>query len=93
MKNRLLIPVFLLLSLLLTEAGPIRVLFLGHNSKHHPSNEYYPLIAKALGRDAIYFDYTTSVEEALGNAKYLGKFDVRYSTPITAPLSLTSGRI
>ncbi len=54
MKNRLLIPVFLLLSLILTEAGvsarapdltrvnirgkPIRVLFLGHNSIHHPYN-------------------------------------------------------
>ena len=78
MKTRLFIPVLFLLSLIFAHAndGPIRVLFLGHNSKHHPSNEYYPLIAKALGRDAIYFDYTTSVEEALGDAKYLGKFDV-----------------
>ena len=78
MKTRILLPFLFLLSLVFAQAsdGPIRVLFLGHNSKHHPSNEYYPLIAKALGRDAIYFDYTTSVEEALGDAKYLGKFDV-----------------
>ena len=64
MKIRLLIPVLFLLSPMFAQAndGPIRVLFLGHNSKHHPSNEYYPLIAKALGRDAISFDYTTSVE-------------------------------
>ena len=76
MKLRLLIPVVLLFSFLLAEAGPIRVLFLGHPAKHHNSNEYYPMLAKALGRDAIYFDYTVSVEEALGNAKYLGQFDV-----------------
>ena len=53
MKHRLLIPFFLLFGFLLTEAGPIRVLFLGHPAKHHNSNEYYPMIAKALGRDAI----------------------------------------
>ena len=29
-------------------AGPIRILFLGHDkSEHHNSNEYYPLLAKA----------------------------------------------
>ena len=37
--------------------GAIRVLFLGHESEHHNSNKYYPMLAKALGRDAIYFDY------------------------------------
>ena len=51
--------------------GPVRILFLGHEAKHHPSNDYYPMLAKALGRDAIYFDYTTSVEEALGDYHYL----------------------
>ena len=55
--------------------GPIRVLFLGHDATHHPSNTYYPMLAKALGREAIYFDYVTSVEEALGNADYLNRFD------------------
>ena len=58
-----------------TDEGPVRVLFLGHDAEHHPSNAYFPMISKALGRDAIYFDYTTSVEEALGDADYLGKFD------------------
>ena len=78
MKTRLLIPVLFLLGLMFAQAndGPIRVLFLGHPAKHHNSNEYYPMLAKALGRDAIYFDYTVSVEEALGDAKYLEKFDV-----------------
>ncbi|HCV97691.1 MAG TPA: glycosyl hydrolase [Verrucomicrobiales bacterium] len=55
--------------------GPIRVLFLGHESEHHNSNLYYPMLSRALGRNAIYFDYVTSVEEALGDADYLGKFD------------------
>jgi len=48
------------------KAGAIRVLFLGHESEHHNSNKFYPMLAKGLGRDAIYFDYVTSVEEALG---------------------------
>ncbi len=55
--------------------GAIRVLFLGHESEHHNSNKYYPMLAKGLGRDAIYFDYVTNVEEALGDAAYLSKFD------------------
>ena len=57
------------------DEGPVRVLFLGHDAEHHPSNAYFPMISKALGRDAIYFDYTTSVEDALGDANYLGEFD------------------
>ena len=78
MKNHIILSLFLLLShgFCQTLAGPVRVLFLGHKSNHHNSNEYYPLIAKALGPDAIYFDYTTSVEEALGNAKFLDQFHV-----------------
>ncbi|SVB03036.1 uncharacterized protein METZ01_LOCUS155890, partial [marine metagenome] len=77
MKIRLLLTFFFLGNFTFTEAskGPIRVLFLGHESKHHNSNEYYPMLSKALGRDAIYFDYVTSMEEALGDAEYLGKFD------------------
>ena len=57
------------------KVGAIRVLFLGHESEHHNSNKFYPMLAKGLGRDAIYFDYVTSVEEALGDAAYLNKFD------------------
>jgi type 1 glutamine amidotransferase len=55
--------------------GAIRVLFLGHESEHHNSNKFYPMLAKALGRDAIYFDYVTNVKEAFGDAEYLSKFD------------------
>ena len=58
-----------------TIAGPVRVLFLGHESKLHNSNEYYPVLSKSLGRDAIYFDYVTSVNQALDDADYLNRFD------------------
>ena len=57
------------------ETGAVRVLFLGHESEHHNSNKFYPMLAKGLGRDAIYFDYVTTVEGALGDAAYLSKFD------------------
>jgi len=57
------------------DGGPLRILFLGHKAAHHPSDRYYPVLAKALGRDAIYFDYHTSVEAALGDADYLNQFD------------------
>ncbi len=56
-------------------SGPIRVLFLGHEAEHHPSNLYYPMIAQALGRDAIYFDYVTTVGEALDDASHLARYD------------------
>ncbi len=55
--------------------GPVRILFLGHDATHHPSNEYYPMLAEGLGPDAIYFDYHTSPEEALGDYAYLSQFD------------------
>ena len=32
-------------------------------------------MAKALGRDAIYFDYVTTVSEALDDAKQLARYD------------------
>ena len=55
--------------------GPVRILFLGHDAKHHPSDDYYPMLAEGLGGEAIYFDYHTSVEEALGDYAYLSQFD------------------
>ena len=55
--------------------GPVRVLFLGHESEHHNSNLFYPMIQQALGREAIWFDYATSVGEALDDPSRLGRFD------------------
>ncbi len=56
------------------EGAPVRILFLGHDSEHHNSNLYYPMLAEALGRDAIYFDYETEVDQAL-DPEYLSHFD------------------
>jgi type 1 glutamine amidotransferase len=39
---------------------PIRVLFLGHDSKHHDSGTYLPMLMEYTGREAIYFDYFTT---------------------------------
>ena len=58
-----------------TRQGPVRVLFLGHDSERHNARLYYPKLAQALGREAIYFDYVDSVDEALGDASYLNRFD------------------
>ena len=73
--------VLLILGLMLTyqgwsanDHGPIRILFLGQNQTLHNSNLYYPMLAKALGRDAIYFDYSTDVATAL-DPEYLNQFD------------------
>jgi len=67
MKLRLLLFILVWFSLIVGSSigGPVRVLFLGHESKLHNSNEYYPILSKSLGRDAIYFDYVTSVNQAL----------------------------
>ena len=63
-------------------AKPIRVLFLGHESKHHNSNEYFPILSKSLGRDAIYFDYVTSVGQALDDSEYLARFGASPMPPM-----------
>jgi len=55
--------------------GPIRVLFLGHEAVNHRSDLYFPMIARALGRDAIYFDYVISPAQAFDDADYLNRFD------------------
>lgn len=56
------------------DGRPLRILFLGHDSAHHNSNEYFPILARELGRDAIYFDYETDVSTAL-KKDYLNQFD------------------
>ncbi|MEM1443595.1 MAG: PVC-type heme-binding CxxCH protein, partial [Verrucomicrobiota bacterium] len=62
------------------DEGAIRVLFLGHDgtgpgqAAHNPG-AMYPLLAKALGPEAIYFDYATTPEEAFGDPDKLSKFD------------------
>ena len=55
--------------------GPVRVLFVGHDSEQHNSNVYYPMLAEALGREAIYFDYVVTPEAAFADPEYLDLFD------------------
>ncbi len=55
--------------------GPIRVLFLGHEARHHDSGAYAPMLMQALGREAIWFDYVTSPEAAFADAEFLDRFD------------------
>ncbi len=60
---------------LAADSGPVRILFLGHDATNHRSDLYYPMIAKALGREGIYFDYVTTPEAAFDDADYLNQFD------------------
>ncbi|MDX1637038.1 MAG: ThuA domain-containing protein [Balneolaceae bacterium] len=53
--------------------GPIQVLFLGHNSEHHNSEAYAPLLASALADDGIYFSYTENPDEL--TPENLAKYD------------------
>ena len=55
------------------EPRPLRVLFLGHESKHHDSGACVPLLMSAMGREAIYFDYFTKPDCL--NAETLGHYD------------------
>ncbi len=61
MKNSLLFALCLhvLNFLAMAADGPIRVLFLGHESEHHNSAAYVPMLMQRFGREAIYFDYYT----------------------------------
>src|SRR5699024_10899907 len=51
----------------------IEVLFLGHNSEHHNSAAYAPILASALAGDGINFTYTED-PDAL-NKENLAKYD------------------
>src|SRR5699024_11281934 len=52
----------------------IEVLFLGHDSEHHNSAAYAPILASALAVDGINFTYTED-PDAL-NKENLAKYDV-----------------
>lgn len=51
----------------------IQVLFLGHNSKHHDSARFEPMLADALVSDGITFTYTGDANDL--NAANLAKYD------------------
>ncbi|HEX8041118.1 MAG TPA: ThuA domain-containing protein, partial [Chryseosolibacter sp.] len=47
------------------KSGPrrIEILFLGHNSEHHNSARYLPILGSALSREGINFTYTDDPED------------------------------
>lgn len=51
----------------------IEVLFLGHNSTHHHSEKYMPILASALSKKGINFTYTADVTSL--NAENLSYYD------------------
>lgn len=51
----------------------IEVLFLGHDARHHPSDEALGFLAPALAKDGIEFTYTTDPDDL--NPKNLAQFD------------------
>ncbi len=51
----------------------IEVLFLGHDSEHHNSEEYAPILASALADDGINFSYTEDPDDL--NDENLAKYD------------------
>ena len=55
------------------DPGKLRVLFLGHNSQHHSSNTYSPILREALAPKHIEFDYVTSVDAL--NSEKLKQYD------------------
>lgn len=57
------------------DSGPRRIemLFLGHDSDHHPSAELMPILAAALAKDGINLTYTDKVEDL--NHQELERYD------------------
>jgi putative membrane-bound dehydrogenase-like protein len=59
----------------ITKEGPqkIEVLFLGHDSEHHNSAAYAPIIASSLADDGINISYTEDLADL--NTEHLNKYD------------------
>ena len=55
------------------DPGVLRVLFLGHNSPHHNSNLYSPILKEALAPRHVQLDYATTVDVL--NAENLRQYD------------------
>lgn len=55
------------------EPGTLKVLFLGHNSQHHNSNIYSPILKEALAPRHVQLDYATTVDAL--NPENLKQYD------------------
>ncbi len=50
-----------------TGPRPLEILFLGHDSEHHPSATYMPMLASVLSKEGINFTYTSNTDDLNGN--------------------------
>jgi hypothetical protein len=55
------------------DSGKLEILFLGHNSEHHNSAIYMPLLASTLSKEGISFTYTDNPNDL--NTENLDKYD------------------
>ncbi len=74
----LLIPIFIISctkgsKTLRDDSGKLEILFLGHNSEHHNSSLYMPLLASGLSREGINLSYTDNPDDL--NSINLDKYD------------------
>ena len=56
-----------------SDSGRIEILFLGHDSEHHNSARYLPLLASQLSLEGINFTYTSNPDDL--NTDNLDKYD------------------
>jgi uncharacterized protein len=56
-----------------TDSGKLEILFLGHDSEHHNSASYMPLLASQLATEGIHFTYTSNPGDL--NEENLDKYD------------------
>jgi putative membrane-bound dehydrogenase-like protein len=69
--RRFIVALFVMLGVTAQAAGPIRVLYLG--KENTPSSHHCAALMQELGRDAIWFDYTSDPHQVTRD--WLGKFD------------------
>lgn len=79
MRISILVYVLLLTSILVScgkraaDSGKLEILFLGHESEHHNSAAYLPLLASALSKEGINFSYTDNPADL--NSANLSQYD------------------
>ena len=56
-----------------TGPRPLEILFLGHDSEHHPSANYMPMLAAVLSKEGINFTYTNNTDDL--NENILSQYD------------------
>ncbi|MDP4680004.1 MAG: ThuA domain-containing protein, partial [Cyclobacteriaceae bacterium] len=57
----------------INESPYVQILFLGHNSEHHHSEKYLPMLASSLVKRGIHFTYSSNTDDL--NEETLAKYD------------------